>query len=89
MTFYPAFDHRNATHPITLGELRVVHNAVERMAARLFGGPIDENHKVELGFTEHWIVLNIHGRSFGFWRHTMAMYEADEHGAMGDDEVMP
>jgi hypothetical protein len=73
------------THPLTLGELRVVHNAAERMAERL--GVTDDG--IALGFTEHWITLNIGGRSFGFWRVTMAMFEADEHGAMGDEEVMP
>lgn len=72
---------------ITVGELRVVHHTVERMADRLFAGAINENLEFEIGATESWIILNIHGRQFGFWRATMALYEADKHGAMGDEEV--
>lgn len=76
------------THALTLGELRAVHHVIERMAARVFGGPVDESYAVELGFTEHWIILKIHDRTFGFWRATMKLYEQDDQGAMGDDEVL-
>lgn len=74
---------------ITVGELRVVHNTVERMAQSMFSGEIDETSTFELSATEHWIILGVCERSFGFWRTTMALYEADEHGAMGDEEITP
>jgi hypothetical protein len=71
---------------ITVGELRVVHHTVERLAARFL--VTDPDHEIELSSTEHWIVLTLgEGRQYGFWRETMALYQADEHGAMGDEEV--
>lgn len=72
---------------ITVGELRVVHHTIERMAGRMFLGAIDENYGFDLSATEHWIMVAIHGRTFGFWRATMKLYEQDEDGAMGEEEV--
>lgn len=81
---------------LTLGELRIVTEVVNRMAARRFAGPVDESLPVEVSATEHWVVITIAQRTFGFWRETMAfgedgqtigLFEADEQGAMGDDEV--
>jgi hypothetical protein len=34
-----------------------------------------------------WICFNVGDRRFGIWVSTMKLYEADEHGAMGEDEV--
>jgi hypothetical protein len=121
--------YANAEQPmhkvgVTIGELRVIHNAAERLAAQPHRGqdPMgwtcedciyyteveaealghSDNHKhslapcprsrsprvpVEIAANEHWITFNMSGRQFGFWRATMALYEADEHGAMGEEEV--
>lgn len=72
---------------LTLGELRKVTETVNRMAARVFAGPIDESIEVGLSVTEHWIVFTFHQRTFGFWRATMRLFEQDDSGAMGDEEV--
>jgi hypothetical protein len=78
---------------LTLGELRVLHHYVERMV----GGPIDEGAEISIlvrdrgqkggAMMASWVEFSIAGRSFGIWRSTLALYEADEHGAMGEDEV--
>jgi hypothetical protein len=34
-----------------------------------------------------WICFNLGARKFGIWKETMDLYEADEHGAMGEDPI--
>lgn len=34
-----------------------------------------------------WICFDVGRRRFGIWRPTMNLYEADEHGAMGEDPI--
>jgi len=36
-----------------------------------------------------WICFNVKNRQFGIWTETMNLYEADEHGAMGEDILNP
>jgi hypothetical protein len=36
-----------------------------------------------------WICFDVRDRKFGIWVATMALYEADEHGAMGVDALEP
>jgi hypothetical protein len=36
-----------------------------------------------------WVCFNLDGRKFGIWTATMALYEGDEHGAMGTDILNP
>ena len=36
-----------------------------------------------------WICFNLGPRRFGIWAATLKLYEADEHGAMGDDALNP
>lgn len=34
-----------------------------------------------------WVCFNLGDRKFGIWKATLALYEADEHGAMGEDPI--
>lgn len=34
-----------------------------------------------------WICFNLGDRKFGIWVETHNLYEADEHGAMGEDPI--
>jgi hypothetical protein len=36
-----------------------------------------------------WVSFNVGDRRFGIWKTTLDLYEADEHGAMGEDPVNP
>lgn len=36
-----------------------------------------------------WFCFDVGDRAFGIWRETLALYEADEHGAMGDEPLDP
>lgn len=36
-----------------------------------------------------WICFNVKDRQFGIWTETMKLYEADKHGAMGEDILDP
>jgi hypothetical protein len=34
-----------------------------------------------------WICFNVGNRQFGIWQASFKLYEADEHGAMGEDPI--
>lgn len=82
---------------ITLGELRVLHHFAERIAGQ--GGGSADSSETEIALIVRdrgqegeaapasWVEFDMCGRKFGIWRHTLKLYEADEHGAMGEDEV--
>lgn len=36
-----------------------------------------------------WFCFNLGDRKFGIWIETLKLYEADEHGAMGEDPINP
>jgi len=36
-----------------------------------------------------WVCFNLGPRKFGVWKETLNLYEADEHGAMGEDPIEP
>lgn len=36
-----------------------------------------------------WVCFNVGERQFGIWKTTLELYEADEHGAMGEDPIAP
>lgn len=36
-----------------------------------------------------WVCFNVGERKFGIWKMTLTLYEADEHGAMGEDPIDP
>jgi hypothetical protein len=41
------------------------------------------------GLDDLWLCFDCTERSFGIWRATMKLYEADDYGAMGNDPIDP
>jgi hypothetical protein len=57
------------------------------VSARLSGDPELVIFPSEL--ESPWVCFNLGERKFGIWKRSLALYEADEHGAMGDDILDP
>lgn len=82
---------------LTVGELRVVHHYIERLADRIFLAVIDEEAEVSIIVRDRgrdgraakalWIEFTVAGRPFAIWRETMALYEVGADGAMADDPI--
>jgi hypothetical protein len=71
---------------ITPLELSIVARAIDTLIFRIYGGPRHQE-PIQLSTTKHWIVIGIGGRTWGYWRTSMDLYEADENGAMGTEPV--
>ena len=55
------------------------------VSARLSGNPEIVIYPGEM--ESPWVSFNVGERQFGIWKATLELYEADEHGAMGEDAL--
>jgi hypothetical protein len=73
------------TSPLTQEEVNAVAAAVQALTKQF------PSLNYRLAITDAWICVRVGGRrsqlDFGMWRASMLWYEADEHGAMGEDPV--